>query len=123
MVTIPFWGEVKYIRTGECNHCGKCCLSVKLGGLMMENPCIDLDEDRCKFYVDEINTRKYGHCLILGRGNKPLELVKDRCWKKITADQIKWFNDNCPDYPAIEDVEAGHKLLSVCSFKFEVVSG
>lgn len=24
---------------------------MKLGGLMVENPMIDLDEDRCKFYV------------------------------------------------------------------------
>ncbi|GAI86432.1 unnamed protein product [marine sediment metagenome] len=39
------------IKVGSCSHCGKCCLSMKLGGLMVENPMIDLDEDRCKFYV------------------------------------------------------------------------
>jgi len=27
---------MRYVKTGSCNHCGKCCLSVKLGGLMEE---------------------------------------------------------------------------------------
>lgn len=89
---------------------------------MVENPMIALTEDRCKFYVDELNTQKYGHCLILGRGNKPIEAVKDNKGNKITDAQIKWFNDNCPDYPTIKDIESGHKLLPECSFTFEVSS-
>ena len=106
------------VRYGFCNHCGKCCL--RSGGLMVENPMIALDEDRCKFYVDELNTQKYGHCLIFG-STKPIKLVKDRNGNKITEAQIKWFNDNCPDYPTIEDIEAGHTLLPECDFSFEVV--
>ncbi|GAI21513.1 unnamed protein product, partial [marine sediment metagenome] len=31
------------------------------------------------------------------------------------------FNDDCLDYPAIEDIEAGHKLSPECSFSFEVM--
>jgi len=110
------------IIKGLCNHCGKCCLSVKLGGLMLENPCIELKEDRCKFYVDQLQDGKYGHCLIFGRGGKPITSVKDRFGNKITDAQIKWFEHNCPDYPTIEDIDKGHQLLSECSFTFEVVS-
>ena len=107
-----------YIRTGLCNNCGLCCL--RAGGLMVENPCIELSEDRCKFYMDELNTQKYGHCLIFGRGNKPIGVVKDSKGNKITPDQIRWFNGNCPGYPTIEDIEVGHTLLPECSFTFEV---
>lgn len=106
-------------KVGSCDHCGKCCL--RAGGLMVENPMIDLDEDRCKFYVDELNIQKYGHCLIFGRGEKDVEQVRDRYGKKITESQERWFNDNCPSYPTIEDIEAGHQLLPDCSFSFEVV--
>ncbi|GAI60979.1 unnamed protein product [marine sediment metagenome] len=37
------------IKIGSCNQCGRCCK--REGGLMVENPCIELHEDRCKFYV------------------------------------------------------------------------
>lgn len=106
------------LRMGQCSHCGKCCL--REGGLMVENPCIELGEDRCKFYVDEINAQQYGHCLVYGRGTEPITAVKDRSGNKITDAQIRWFNDNCPDYPTIEDIEAGHILLPECSFAFVV---
>lgn len=109
------------IRAGSCNHCGKCCLSMELGGEMLENPCIELGEDRCKFYVDELNTQKYGHCLIFSRGSRPISTLKDRNGNKITDAQIEWFNDNCPNYPTLFDMEAGHQLLPECSFAFEVV--
>lgn len=111
-----------HIRIGECSHCGKCCLSMKLGGLMLENPCIELHEDKCEFYVDKLNTQKYGHCLIFGRGNKPIKQVRDRYGNNITDEQITWFNDNCPGYPTIKDIKTGHKLLPECSFSFEVVA-
>ncbi|MBA7695799.1 hypothetical protein ES703_104435 [subsurface metagenome] len=87
---------------------------------MVENPMIELHEDRCKFYVDELNNQLYGHCLIYGRGNKPITVVRDRFNKKITDEQIQWFNDNCIDYPAAEDLEAG-RCPPECSFSFEVV--
>ena len=90
---------------------------------MVENPCIDLDEDRCKFYVDKLCDGKYGHCLIFSRGGKPITSVKDSKGNKITPEQIVWFNDNCPNYPTLEDMEAGHKLLPECSFSFEVIKG
>ncbi len=102
---------------GTCNHCGKCCLPP----IMLENPCIELGEDRCKFYVDKLNDQKYGHCLIYGRGNKPITVVRDRFNKKITPEQIEWFNDNCPNYPTIFDMENGAQLLPGCSFSFEAV--
>jgi len=89
---------------------------------MLENPCIDLGEDRCKFYVDQLQDGKYGHCLIFGRGAKPITSVKDNKGNKITPEQIRWFNHNCPDYPLAKDIEAGHTLLLTCSFSFEAVA-
>ncbi|GAI95436.1 unnamed protein product, partial [marine sediment metagenome] len=65
----------------------------------------------CKFYVDKRNKQLYGHCRIWGRGRKSIFDVKDRFGNKITPEQIRWFNDNCLDYPTIEDIEAGHQLL------------
>jgi len=105
------------IKSGVCNHCGKCCMPP----VMVENPCIELGEDRCKFYTDEVNNQKYGHCLIWGRGAKPITTVRDRFGNKITDAQIKWFNDNCIDYPSAEDAEAGYLPPPECSFSFEVV--
>lgn len=107
-------------RKGDCNHCGKCCL--REGGLMVENPMIDLDEDRCKFYVDGLCKGKYGHCLVFGRGRKPITAVRDRFGNKITDEQIVWFSDNCLDYPTTEDLEAG-RCPPECSFSFEVSDG
>ena len=105
------------IKLGTCNSCGKCCKPP----VTIENPCIEVGEDRCKFYVDELNDQKYGHCLIFGRGEKDIEQVRDRSGKKITEDQERWFKDNCPDYPTVEDAEKDAQLPSECSFSFEVV--
>lgn len=88
---------------------------------MVENPCIELSEDRCKFYVDELVDGKYGHCLIYGRGEKDIEQVRDRYGKKITEAQEAWFNDNCIEYPAAEDLQAG-RCPPGCSFSFEAVA-
>lgn len=88
---------------------------------MVENLMIELHEDRCKFYVDKLNNKLYGHCLIYGRGNKPIKTVTDRFGNIITPEQIKWFNENCITYPSAEDVEAGHKPPLECGFSFEVV--
>lgn len=108
------------IKIGSCNNCGRCCL--REGGLMVENPMIALDEDRCKFYVDKLNTQKYGHCLIFGRGNKPITAVKDRYGNKITPEQIRWHKDNCPNFPTIEDAQKGYPPPAYCSIKIvEVV--
>ena len=104
-------------RKGECNDCGVCCL--RSGGLMVENPMIELHEDRCKFYVDKLCDGKYGHCLIFDVGCN-FKKAKDRDGNKITDAQIRWFNDNCLDYPTAEDIESGHKLLPECSFSFKV---
>lgn len=87
---------------------------------MVENPMIELHEDKCKFYVDELNDQKYGHCLIFARSEKDIEQVRDRYGKKITEAQEDWFKDNCPGYPTIEDAETGAQLLPECSFSFEV---
>ena len=104
-----------YIKIGSCNHCGLCCKPP----IMVENPCIDRGEDRCKFYTDMVNDKLYGHCLILGRGDRSIETVKDRFGNVITDDQIKWFNKNCIDYPTVADIELSHKLLSECSYMFK----
>lgn len=104
------------IRLGLCNHCGKCCMPP----VIIENPCIELGEDRCKFYRDEVGPEMYGHCLILGRGKKPIEAVRDRFNNRITPEQIVWFNDNCIEYPVAEDLQAG-RCPPECSFTFEVV--
>ena len=66
---------------------------------MVQNPCIDSSEDRCKFYVDKLPSRD-GHCLILGRGDIAIEEVKNRSGDLITAAQIKWFLANCPEFVA-----------------------
>lgn len=81
-------------RIGVCNQCGLCCR--REGGLMVENPMIELHEATCKFYTDELNKHKRGHCLIFGRGRKPIET-----------------------YPTVKDIKAGHKLLPECGFRFE----
>ena len=106
----------KTIRTGECNQCGICCL--REGSLMVENSMIELHEDRCKFYIDNLDDQSFGHCLIFSRDQEPIETVKDRFGNTITSKQIKWFNQNCPDCPTVEDREAGHKLLPSCGFRF-----
>lgn len=106
-------------RTGECSHCGKCCL--RSGGVMVENPMIERTEDRCKFYVDTVNDKQYGHCLVYGRGGKPIKSIKDRYGKTITDEQIKWFNANCIEYPRVKDAEAGVLPPEGCGFSFEEV--
>ncbi len=88
---------------------------------MVENPMIALAEDRCKFYVDELNTQKYGHCLIFALGVENVEKAVSRDGKPITREQIRWFNDNCPNYPRLEDV-GKFTLISGCGFSFEVVT-
>ena len=103
-------------KTGSCNHCGKCCLPP----VMLENACIELGEDKCKFYVDQLIDQKYGHCLIHGR-KEQIEKVKDRFGNPITEAQIRWFNENCIDYPKVEDIQGGH-IPPECSFTFEVVA-
>ena len=107
------------VRLGKCNHCGKCCL--RSGGLMVENPMIELTEDRCKFYVDKLNNQKYGHCLVFGRGKQSIEKVKDRNGNTLTSEQIRWFNDNCVDYPSLKDAKKGNNLLPECRFSFGVI--
>lgn len=105
------------VRVGSCNHCGKCCL--REGGIMKENVMIELHEDRCKFYVDTLNIQPFGHCLIYGRDNTPIEDVKDRFGNTITKKQIQWFNDNCIGYPFLEDMKEGYLPPVECGFKLE----
>lgn len=108
------------VKSGFCNHCGKCCL--REGGVISENPCIDINEDRCKFYTENLNNKLYGHCLIYGR-TSAIRKVKDRFGTLITQAQIDWFNQNCIDYPLAEDCEAGILPPPECSFSFEVIDG
>jgi len=103
------------VRTGECNHCGECCKPP----IMVENPMIERGEDRCKFYMETENDKLYGHCRIYGRGGKPIKSVKDRFGETITDKQIEWFNENCIEYPSVEDAEAGHVPPEGCGFIFE----
>jgi len=89
---------------------------------MLENPCITLGEDRCKFYTDIENPESYGHCLIFGRQGS-IERVRDRFGKLITPEQIKWFNENCIDYPSVDDIKKGHLPPTGCGFTFGVIDG
>lgn len=86
---------------------------------MVENPMIERTEDKCKFYVDKVNDMLYGHCLIYGRGGKPINSVKDRVGKRISDEQIKWFYENCIQYPRVKDAEAGYMPPDGCGFSFE----
>ena len=108
-------GESTLVRMGECNHCGKCCKPP----VVVENPMIERGEDRCKFYIEKENDKLYGHCLIYGRGGKPIKSVKDRFSVTITDEQIEWFNANCIEYPTVKDAEKGHMPPSECGFTFE----
>lgn len=108
-----------YLVTGICNNCGICCLSESLGGFMLENPCIELGEDRCKFYTDD----EQGHCLVM-QANRVYPKVRDRFGKKMTAEQIAWFEHNCPIWPArARDVQAlvdgKFELPLGCGFSIE----
>lgn len=105
------------IRTGSCSNCGACCKPP----VIIENPCIELGEDRCKFYTDNENSELYGHCLIYGRGSRPITVVRDRFHNRITQEQISWFNQNCIEYPRAEDAEIGALPPPECGFSFEVV--
>ena len=105
------------IRKGECNHCGKCCKPP----VIIDGPTIERGEDRCMFYVEETNNKLYGHCLIYGRGNTQIKKVTDRFGNKITDEQIRWFGENCIDYPIVKDAEAGYKPPLGCGFTFEVI--
>ena len=105
------------VRTGDCNHCGKCCLPP----VIIEGPTIEKGEDRCRFYVDIINDKSYGHCLIYGRSGL-VGSVKDRFGDTITKEQLVWFNQNCIDYPLAKDADGGYKPPPECSFGFKVVN-
>ena len=80
---------------------------------------IERGEDRCKFYIEKVNDKLYGHCMIYGRGIKPIKTVKTRFGKTITDEQIKWFNENCIEYPRVEDAEKGYIPPEGCGFRFE----
>ena len=97
-----------WLVTGSCNHCGVCCLSESLGGFMLENPCIELGEDRCKFFTDDYDPEigKYGHCLIM-QAKRVYPKVRDRFGNRMTDAQIAWFEHNCPMWPArAKDIQA-----------------
>lgn len=105
------------VLKGSCNRCGKCCKPP----VMLENPCIDKGEDRCKFYSDALNTEKYGYCLVFNALKQGLSIEKigDRKKKLITKEQIRWFNDNCLIYPRLEDMIKGHMPPEGCGFYLE----
>ena len=106
------------ILKGSCNHCGKCCLAP----IVTDNPCTKLEKGKCDFYVEELNDQKFGHCLILGRGAKPITSVKDRKGNKITPEQIKWFEENCPNFPQANLEELENKAFNLpagCGFSIE----
>ena len=104
---------------GQCNHCGKCCKPP----VIIDNSCISREEDKCKFYTEILNTEKYGHCLILAALNSgiSMEEIKDRFGKKITKEQIRWFKDNCIDYPKLGDMVKGYMPPEGCGFYLEEI--
>ena len=83
---------------------------------MLENPCIERGQDRCLFYTDD----ERGHCLVM-QANCVYAKVRDRFGEKMNAEQIKWFEHNCPVWPSrAKDVQAlanGRFVLpSTCGF-------
>jgi hypothetical protein len=89
---------------------------------MVENPCIDRGEDRCKFYTDNLNIKLYGHCLIFTTGLRNIKKAKDRFGNLISDKQIAWFNDNCLDYPKVEDMKRGYLPPSGCGITLEALA-
>jgi len=111
-----------WIVSGSCNNCGKCCKPP----VVVENACIERGEDRCKFYSDVPVEGKFGHCLILGRGNKPIKNARDRFGNRITDAQIAWFEGNCPQFPqaCLNELLSGRLVLpGECDFSVEWVDG
>ena len=90
---------------------------------MLENPCIELGEDRCKFFTDDVDTGmgKYGHCLVM-QADRKYAKVRDRFGNKMTDKQIAWFEHNCVMWPArvkdIQDLRDGNfDLPPECNFE------
>ncbi|KPL16379.1 MAG: hypothetical protein AMJ93_15840 [Anaerolineae bacterium SM23_84] len=109
-----------WVVSGSCSNCGACCKPP----VVVENPCMVRDDTKCLFYSDQPVEGKFGHCLILGRGNKPIQTVRDRLGNKITEAQIAWFEANCPQFPANclqELVDALFNLPPTCTFTLEWV--
>jgi len=106
-------------RKGSCNGCGKCCQYP----VMVENPCIDRGEKFCKFYTSLSTGKLYGHCLIYEIGLENIEKARDNKGNPITKEQIRWFNENCIEYPKAKDAEIGVYLPPECSYAFEVSEG
>ena len=109
-----------WIVTGSCVNCGACCKPP----VVVDNPCIELAEDRCKFYSDTPEEGRLGQCLIIWRGNKPIKNVHDRFDNKITDEQIAWFNANCPQFPMAnlqELVDGAFELPEDCDYSIEEV--
>ena len=93
-----------WIITGSCNHCGLCCKPP----VIIENPCIELGQDRCLFYADETDPEisKFGHCLIM-QANRNYNRVRDRFGNKMNQEQIDWFEHNCVMWPTrVKDIQA-----------------
>ena len=116
-----------WVITGSCTHCGKCCKNVSLGGFMLENPCMDPSWDYCAFYTDDVDPSlgKFGHCLIM-QAKRNYRRVRDRFGNKMTEEQIRWFEENCPQWPStprdINDIVSGRvKLPPECGFSIKWV--
>ena len=90
---------------------------------MLENPCIELGEDRCKFYTND----GHGHCLVM-QANCVYAKVRDRFGEKMTAEQIRWFEHNCPVWPArardAQALAAGRfQLPLTCGYELTIIDG
>lgn len=112
-----------WIVSGSCVHCGLCCKPP----VVVENPCIELGQDRCLFYTDDVDTSiRYGHCLIKQVGDN-YNRVRDRFGNRMTDDQIRWYEANCRQYPKLIDHLAkehggyGVELPPGCGYTIEEV--
>ena len=104
-----------WVVTGTCSHCGACCKPP----VVVDNPCMVKGDTKCLFYSDDPQEGKFGHCLILGRGNKPIKNVRDRLGNRITDEQIAWFEANCPQWPTqcvAQLVRGDFELPETCAF-------
>lgn len=88
-----------WLVQGNCNHCGNCCYKKPVGELWDED-MLDPTGTRCKFYEDEIDTgTKFGHCRVM-KVNNPKQAT-DVSGNKITDEELVWYEENCPQYPAV----------------------
>lgn len=97
---------MNWIRTGECNQCGQCCLKMKASHMLNEKGvCKYLSYDG-EVYICLITTAKFSYVAV-DEGSIPKQ------------DYDYWFNE-CRPYPNPDDeshTPPAHTLPQMCSYR------